>query len=184
MARLTMFNLITLDGFYKGANEDISWHNFSMDEQEMSDQMSNQGNTLVFGRVTYEMMKSYWTSNEALKNDPVTTKGMNASPKIVFSKTLTSADWQNSQLISGDLINEMQRLKQENKTDMCILGSGQLVAQLSEAGLIDDYSILLNPLAIGTGTPLFKGLAHKMNLKLKSCKPMKSGNVLLNYSRE
>lgn len=82
MAKLSVFNLITLDGFYKGKDEDISWHNFGEDEQKMSKELSNQGNLLLFGRITYEMMAGYWTSAEAKKNDSVTAKGMNMSPKF------------------------------------------------------------------------------------------------------
>jgi dihydrofolate reductase len=181
MAKLRMFNLITLDGYFKGRAEDISWHNFSEDEQQLSDEASNRGGILVFGRVTYEMMESYWTSPDALKNDPVTAKGMNQSQKLVFSKTISEARWQNTRLFKGDMIEEIKRMKKESKTPMTILGSGQIVAQLSEAGLIDDYQILLNPVALGDGTSLFEGLSRPMKLKLNSVREMKSGNVLLNY---
>lgn len=181
MAKLSMFNLVTLDGYFKGLNNDISWHNFGEDEQKMSDQLSNQGNTLIFGRVTYEMMYSYWASPDALKNDPVTAQGMNQAQKIVFSKTLKSAEWQNTTLIQGDLMSEIQKLKSQNGPDMTILGSGQIVAQLAEHNLIDEYSILLNPLALGEGTTLFHGLSKKLKLNLRSARTMKSGNVLLSY---
>lgn len=181
MARLGMFNLITLDGFFKGPNEDISWHNFGEDEQKFSDQLSNQGHTLIFGRVTYEMMHSYWTSPDALKNDSITAQGMNRARKIVFSKTLKSAEWQNTTLIQGDLVAEVKKLKSQEGPDLTILGSGQIVAQLAENNLIDDYAILLNPLALGEGTTLFKGLSKILKLNFKSARPMKSGNVLLSY---
>lgn len=181
MAKLGMFNLISLDGFFKGKNEDISWHNFGQDEQNMSDELSNRGSTLIFGRVTYEMMFGYWASADALKNDPVTAKGMNEAKKIVFSKTLREAQWQNTTLIKGDLVSEIKKLKSQPGPDLTILGSGQIVAQLSQAGLIDSYSFLLNPLALGEGTTLFKGMTHLLRLKLASTRTMKSGNVLLNY---
>lgn len=183
MARLGVFNMVTLDGFFKGQNNDISWHNFGEDEQKMSDELSNKGQTLVFGRVTYEMMFGYWASPEAIKNDPVTAKGMNQAKKIVFSRSLSSVKWQNTTLIKDDLFSQIQRMKQTESTDMTILGSGQIVAQLADANLIDDYLFLLNPIALGEGTSLFKGLSRQLKLKLNSTRTMKSGNVLLSYSR-
>lgn len=183
MAMLSMFNLITLDGSYKGPNNDISWHNFGEDEQKMSDELSNQGNTLLFGRVTYEMMCSYWASPSAMENDPLTANGMNKARKIVFSRTLDSANWQNTSLMRGDLISEVRRMKEQETTDLTILGSGQIVAQLTEANLIDQYLILLNPLAIGGGSSLFQGLSGLRKFKLSSARTMKSGNVLLSYTR-
>lgn len=183
MAKLSVFNLITLDGYFKGPNEDISWHNFGEDEQGLSDEKSNSGNTLVFGRKTYEMMQSYWTSKDAWKDDPLTTQGMNSSKKIVFSKTLREATWENTTLLNGDLLAEIKRLKAEDGPDMTILGSGQIVAQLAEANLIDDYSILINPLALGEGTTMFQRLTRPLRLKLVSAKTMRSGNVLLNYKK-
>lgn len=182
MAKLSVFNLITLDGCFKGPNDDISWHNFGEDEQALSIEASNSGSTLLFGRVTYDMMKSYWTSDDAKNEDPKTTQGMNSSKKIVFSKTLNEATWENTRLIKGDLISEIKKLKAEEKANMTILGSGQIVAQLAQANLIDDYSILLNPLALGDGTTMFKGLSHPLKLNLVSVKAMKSGNVLLKYT--
>ncbi len=183
MAKLGVFNLITLDGFYKGRNEDISWHNFGEDEQKMSDELSNQGNTLLFGRVTYEMMVSYWTSQDALKNDPITAKGMNQAAKIVFSKTMTEARWQNTRLVKSDIVAEVNKLKNQPGPNMTILGSGQIVAQFADAGIIDEYSFLLNPIALGEGSSLFKGLTKNLKLNLKSTRTMKSGNVLLTYEK-
>ena len=181
MAKLGMFNLITLDGFFKGANNDISWHNFGEDEQKMSDELSNQGNTLLFGRITYEMMYSYWAACDTIKNDPVTAQGMNQARKIVFSKKLEKADWQNTTLFRGDLVSEVRRLKEQETKDITILGSGQIVVQLAEANLIDKYLFLVNPLVLGEGTSLFQGLTGLRRFKLSSIRTMKSGNILLSY---
>lgn len=182
MAKLGMFNMITLDGYFAGLNGDISWHNFGEDEQKMSDELSNSGNTLLFGRITYELMVGYWTSESAKKDDPITTKGMNESRKIVFSRSLKSANWQNTTLLNGNLVSEVQLLKKQEAKDMMILGSGQIVSQLAQANLIDDYVFLINPLVLSRGTSLFNGLTNKLKLKLKATRSMKSGNVLLTYS--
>lgn len=182
MAKLGAFNFITLNGFYKGQNEDISWHCFGDDEQKLSNDLSNSGNTLLFGRITYEMMAHYWTSEEALKNDPVTAKGMNESKKIVFSKTIDRVDWQNTKLVKENILDAVRTLKRESTTKLTILGSGQIVTQLSDAGLIDTYSFMVNPVALGSGTSIFSGLSKKLCLHLDSSQTMKSGNILLNYS--
>ncbi len=182
MAKLGVFNFITLNGFYKGQNEDISWHNFGDDEQNLSDDLSNRGNTLVFGRFTYEMMAHYWTSSEALENDPVTAKGMNESKKIVFSKTMDKVGWQNTILITTNILDAVRTLKRESVSNLTILGSGQIVTQLSDAGLIDTYSFMVNPIALGSGCSIFSGLSKKLSLPLESSQTLKSGNILLNYS--
>lgn len=182
MADLGAFDFVTLDGYFKGENDDISWHNFGEDEQKMSDELSNAGSTLIFGRVTYEMMAGYWTSADAQKNDPVTTRGMNEAKKLVFSRTLSSVSWQNTQLIKGDLIEEIRKLKKSSSAPLTILGSGQIVQQLTEAGLIDRYTFMINPLLLGKGTSLFEGLSKTIKLRLVSCRTMKSGNVLVEYA--
>lgn len=183
MAKLSTFNFLTLNGFYKGPDEDISWHHFSQDEQQMSDELSNRGSTLLFGRITYQMMAHYWPSEAALKNDPLTAKGMNESKKVVFSRTMQQAQWQNTTLLKGDLLDEVRQLKASSDSNLTILGSGQIVTQLAEAGLIDSYSFLINPIAIGSGVSIFAGLSKKLELQLEAARPMKSGNVLLTYSR-
>lgn len=182
MAKLSAFCFTTLNGFYKGQNEDIDWHNFGEDEQRRSDDLSNSGNTLLFGRVTYEMMAHYWSSDQAKKNDPVTAKGMNESKKVVFSRTMGHAGWQNTTLIKVNILDAVRTLKQDSVSDLTVLGSGQIVTQLSEADLIDTYSILVNPIALGSGSSIFSGLSKKLSLHLDSALTMKSGNILLNYS--
>ncbi len=182
MAKLGVFNFITLNGFYKGQNEDISWHNFGDDEQRLSSELSNCGNTLLFGRITYEMMAHYWSSDEALKNDPVTAKGMNESKKVVFSKTIDHVGWQNTVLVKANILDAVRTLKYESDRNLTILGSGQIVTHLSNAGLIDTYSFLVNPTLLDSGVSIFTGLSKKLSLHLESSQNMKSGNILLNYS--
>jgi len=105
MQRLVVFNLVTLDGYFAGQNGDISWHQVDDEFQEFAETNSNSGSTLLFGRVTYELMASYWSSPEALKNDAVVAKGMNSASKIVFSRILKKADWANTRLVDLTPIN-------------------------------------------------------------------------------
>lgn len=181
MRKLSVFNLVTLDGYFTGEGGDISWHMVDDEFQELANKASNSGNTLLFGRVTYELMASFWPTAEALKMDPVVAKGMNASPKIVFSRKLKSVDWENTRLVKDDLVAEVTKLKRGSGKELTILGSGSIVAQLADAGLIDEYQILLNPVALGEGRSMFEGLSKKLPMKLIRSRVFKNGNVLLIY---
>jgi dihydrofolate reductase len=181
MRKLGVFNLVTLDGYFAGPGGDISWHNVDAEFQELADKASNSGNTLLFGRVTYELMVKYWTSREALKNDPVVARGMNSSQKVVFSRSLNKVEWVNTRLVKSDMVEEVRKLKQQNGNDLTILGSGSIVAQLSQAGLIDEYQVLLNPVVLGKGRTMFEGVKKNLALKLTKTRVFGNGNVLLWY---
>ncbi len=183
MRKISTFNFITLDGYYKNVNEDISWHKHGAgdDENEFSAKSAGSGNTLLFGRVTYQMMASWWPTPMAAQQMPEIAKGMNETEKIVFSKTLSKTDWNNTRIIKDDMIEAVKKLKQEPGRDITILGSGTIIAQLAEHGLIDSYTIMLDPLAIGAGTSLFKGMKHQLDLELADTRTFKSGRLLLTY---
>lgn len=181
MRRVTVFNLVTLDGYFAGQGGDISWHMVDEEFQELANAASNSGNTLLFGRVTYELMKSYWPTPEALKDDPIVAQGMNKSEKIVFSRSLNKADWNNTRLVKGDMIEEVRKLKQGSGKDLTVLGSGSIVSQLAQAGLIDEYQILLNPVVIGKGKTMFEGVKDHFTLKLTKTRVFGNGNILLTY---
>ena len=181
MPKLISFNFISLDGYYKGLNEDISWHKHDPEWSTYATEGLQTGGTLLFGRVTYQMMESYWTMPSVAENDPEVYAGMNQSHKIVFSKTLQKVSWNNTRLIKGTLVEEVTKLKQQPGNDITILGSGTIVTQLAEAGLIDEFQVLVNPVIIGNGTPLFKGLSQRVKLKLTNSRVFGSGNVLLCY---
>ena len=181
MRKLTIFNFVTLDGYYKGPKEDISWHRHGEEENKYAAGNLKSGGTLLFGRVTYEMMASYWPTQVAIKNDPAVAEGMNKADKIVFSRTLKKAEWNNTRLVKDNLVEEVRKMKQQPGKDMAVLGSGSIVAQLAQAGLVDEYQIMVDPVALGEGTSIFKGLKHKLDLQLTSTKKFKSGVVLLCY---
>ncbi|RPH37961.1 dihydrofolate reductase [bacterium] len=183
MGRLSAFSFITLDGYFAGPGGDISWHRHGGEENEHASKGANSGSTLLFGRVTYQMMASYWPTPDAMKTFPAVAEGMNKSEKIVFSRTLKKADWNNTRLIKDNVMEEVGKLKQRPGKDMTILGSGSIVTQLAEHGLIDEYQIMVDPVALGAGTPLFKGLKRNLDLRLASTRAFKSGVVLLTYER-
>lgn len=181
MGTLGVFNFITLNGFYKGANNDTSWHRHGAEEsQYASDSMKSGNGMLLFGRTTYEMMASFWPTPEALKNLPEVAKGMNNAEKIVFSKTLKKADWQNTKVV-GDLIGEVKKLKETTDKNMTVLGSGSIITQLAENDLVDEYGIMVDPVALGSGTPIFNNFKGKLDLELVNSRVFKSGVVLLTY---
>jgi dihydrofolate reductase len=181
MRKLIVFNLVTLDGYISGLGGDISWHNVDEEFQELAEGASNSGNTLLFGRVTYELMASYWPTSEAIKNDPIVAQGMNKAEKIVFSRTLTKADWNNTRLVKDNMLMEIRKLKQESGKDLTVLGSGSIVSQLAQERLIDEYQILLNPIVIGKGKTMFEGVKDRFSLKLTKTRVFGNGNILLNY---
>jgi dihydrofolate reductase len=181
MRKLTVFNLVSLDGYFAGPDGDISWHTVDEEFQELAKAASNSGNTLLFGRVTYQLMARYWPTPDAIKNDPIVAGGMNRSEKIVFSRTLDKVDWNNTRLVKSDMLTEIRRLKQQSGKDLTVLGSGSIVSQLAQAGLIDEYQVLLNPVIIGKGKTLFEGVKDRIALKLNKTRIFGNGNVLLTY---
>src|SRR5260221_14749766 len=114
MGKLSVFNFVTLNGFYKGTNEDISWHKHGGEASQYSEESSNSEGILLFGRVTYEMMVKFWPTPEALKSFPETAKGMNKAEKIVFSKTLEKTDWNNSRIVKENIEEEVKNLKEKS----------------------------------------------------------------------
>lgn len=179
MAKLSVYNFISLNGCYKGPNNSL-WHIHGDEETEYSKDSLKSDSILLFGRVTYEMMVSFWPTEDAKKNMPEVAEGMNKSEKIVFSKSLKKADWNNTRIVSDNVVEEVKKLKSAGK-DMTILGSGTIVTQFTDAGLIDSYEIMVDPIVISGGTQMFSGIAKDLNLKLKDSKTFKSGVVLLTY---
>jgi dihydrofolate reductase len=184
MRKVIVSNLVSLDGFFEGPNKELDWF---VVEEEFFDFARNQlleVDTILFGRVTYEMMSGYWPN--AIDNDPVITDKMNSLQKVVFSKTLRAGDpiaigWNNSILVKGNMEDEIKRLKQQPGKDMVIFGSGEIVTSLMRQGLIDEYRVIVNPVILGRGNLLFKGLHDRLNLKLLKTKTLGSGVVILYY---
>jgi len=127
------------------------------------------------------MMASYWPTPAAQTNDPVVSEKMNTTHKLVFSRTLEKAEWQNTRLIKEHFAEEMQKLKKQTGKDMIIFGSSDLAVTFIGHGLIDEFRVMVNPLVLGDGKSLFKGIKEKLDLKLIKTRTFKNGNVLLYY---
>ncbi len=181
MRKVFVFNLETLDGYFEGPKREIDWHNVDAEFNEYAIDMLNSVDTLLFGRVTYELMANYWTTPAAKKDDPIVAEKMNTLPKIVFSRTLDKIEWQNARLVKDTIAEEIQKMKKLPGKDMVILGSGSIVSELAQRGLIDEYRIMVNPIVLGQGNSMFKGIKDRLNLKLIKTKTFTSGNVLFYY---
>jgi dihydrofolate reductase len=183
MRKLNVFNNISLDGYFTDKNQDMSWaHNQDREWTDFASENARGEGVLLFGRVTYDMMRSFWPTPQARSSAPVIAERMNSGAKVVFSRTLKEASWQNTQLLKGDLISEVQQLKASAGPDLVLMGSGSIVAQLAEARLIDAYQLVIHPLAIGNGRTLFEGVTHKVELELERTRTFKNGNVVIWYS--
>jgi dihydrofolate reductase len=186
MKKIVMANWVSIDGYFAGPNGEIDWvvRDPEVDKawHEVGDM---QTDTLLSGRLSYQMFENVWPG---VAQDPNAPEGMrnlademNQLHKIVFSRTLKEVTWENSQLLHGDLIEEVQKLKQGDGPGMMIFGSGTIVAQLAGAGLIDEYLFTITPVVLGTGKRLFQDV-KKLDLKLLETRDFKSGNVLLRYA--
>jgi dihydrofolate reductase len=182
MRKVIFFMLTSLDGYFEGPGRDISWHNVDEEFDAFTIEQIDAVDMLLFGRVTYELMASFWPTPAARTDDPIVAEKMNTMPKIVFSKTLSGVDWQNTRLVKDKFFEEIVKLKQQPGKDLIIFGSSDLAVTFIQHDLIDEYRILVNPVALGGGKPLFQGLSQKLDLKLLKTRPFKNGNVLLCYA--
>ena len=184
MRKLNVFNQVTLDGYFADARGDMSWaHKDDAEWTTFAAENASGGGVLLFGRITYEMMASYWPTPAALKMAPAVAAGMNNMQKVVFSRTLKKASWQNTTLVQGDLVAAVRKMKNEPGKGMVILGSGSIVSQLTQARLIDEYQVVVNPVILGQGRTMFDGITDKVSLRLTKTRAFDNGNVVLWYER-
>lgn len=182
MRKLRVFNMVSLDGYICDAHGDMSWaHRDDAEWVKFASENASGDAELLFGRVTYEMMAAYWPTPAALEAVPVVAEKMNSKPKVVFSRTLETASWSNTKLVKGDIAAEVVKLKQEPGPDMVILGSASIVAQLTEARVIDEYQVVVIPIVLGSGTTMFDGVKDKVGLTLANDQTFSNGNVVLWY---
>lgn len=181
MRKVIVSNLISLDGFMAGPHGEIDWFVVDQEFDAYARELFAGTDTLLFGRVTYELMASYWPTPAAATEDPFITERMNGLAKVVFSTTLAKADWANSRLVRSDPAAEVTRLKGEPGGNLMIFGSGRLVSALAPLGLIDEYRLMVNPVVLGNGLPLFRNLEAKLELELLGTRTLGCGDVILTY---
>jgi len=181
--RLMVFNSVSLDGNFTDGTPDVNWAH-ARDEEWQKFTRENAGGDaeLIFGRKTYEMMASFWPTPEATQRLPDVAASMNRMRKNVFSRSLSSVQWDNSRLVKGDLAEEVRGLKAQAGPALLIMGSGEIVSQLTQAGLIDEYQLIFVPLVLGRGRSLFEGVTTRPRLKLTKTRSFQNGNVVAWYS--
>ena len=181
MRKLTAYNFITMNGFFKGPNEDISWHQHREEQAKYSEESLAADNILLFGRKTYEMMASFWPTPLAAEMFPKVAEGMNRAEKIVFSNSLSNASWAGARIVGGDIVRYVRTLRASPGKDMTILGSGSIISLFTEQGLVDGYQFMIDPVALPEGVPVFHGIKRKITLQLTNSKVFSNGIVLLEY---
>ncbi|MCX9025467.1 MAG: dihydrofolate reductase family protein [Candidatus Methanoperedens sp.] len=185
MRKVIVSEMVSLDGFFAGMNGEIDWHIVDEEFNQYAIDLLNTVDTILFGRVTYQLFEGYWPAAalnpSTSKSDIEIAHKINNNTKIVFSNTLENVRWKNTMLVKEVIPEEIAKMKQHPGKDLVIYGSGSIVSTFAQLGLIDEYRIIVNPVVLGSGKPLFKGIKDRINLKLLKTKMFSSGNVLLVY---
>jgi dihydrofolate reductase len=181
MRKIIWYNLISLDGFFEGANHAIDWHHVDEEYNHFASDMLDSIGLLLFGRVTYELMAGYWPTETAVTNDPIIAEKMNRKPKVVYSTTLDKAEWNNTTLVKKNFVKETSKLKHGSGGDIGIFGSAILGNALLEAGLVDEIWVMVNPVVLRNGRPLFTDGTERLNLRRLNSQVFANGNVLVTY---
>ncbi len=185
MRKIISFMHISLDGFVAGPNGELNWAKV---DEELFDYVGKRisgGDTALYGRVTYQMMESYWPTAAdkptASKHDIEHSKWYSNVRKIVLSKTLDEAGLTNTEIISENLVDKINEIKQGEGEDILLFGSPTATHALIQQGLIDGYWLFINPIILGQGIPLFVDVKDRTNLKLLNTRQFTSGVIEVNY---
>lgn len=185
MSKIVVTMWITLDGFIVDSAGKLDW---ILGDDELSEYELNvmqNADIMIFGAKTYKDFAGYWPNvpdnPDAMDWEKIHAKNMNKAKKIVFSKTITAPKWDNTTVLNGINGEEIQNLKNESTSSLLIYGSASIVQQLTNLGLIDEYQLLVHPVALGSGKPLFENLKSRLNLALIETKKFNSGVICSTY---
>jgi dihydrofolate reductase len=187
MKKIIVTIWVSLDGFVAGDKNEMDWITSIYDETmaKYETDIVASADTLILGRLTYDSFSGAWPK---VPDNPSASQGeieyarkLNAMRKIVFSKSLKKAEWNNTVLMPEIDASEIQKLKQGSGKDILIYGSASIIQQLTNLGLIDEYQLLVHPVVLGSGKPLFKNIKERVKLKLTGSKTHPSGVVVLTY---
>jgi dihydrofolate reductase len=187
MRHLIFFMHTSLDGFVAGPNGEMDWINVDDEMFDFVGTMTDQSDTALYGRVTYEMMQSYWPTAgdapKASKHDKEHSAWYNKVSKVVLSKTLSETGLQNTKVIADQLSENIHKIKQQGEKNILIFGSPRASQSLLNEGLIDEFWLFVNPIILGKGMPLFKDITGTTKLKLADSKTFASGVIALHYQK-
>ena len=176
---------ITLDGFVAGPNGELDWMTFSIDDKgsDRINELIDSSDTILLGRKMTDGFVNYWTGVLENPESPEYSfaQKMVNTPKIVFSKTLKESRWANTTVANGDIVEEVEKLKNQDGKDILVYGGASFVSSLIKNNLIDEYHFLVNPVAIGNGMTIFGDLTGKHNLQLIKSESLSTGKVELCY---
>lgn len=182
MRKLTVFNHVSLDGFFVDQNGDMGWaHRNDAEWNNFAIRNATKSSVLLLGRVTYDMLSAFWTSPFAKESMRDMAERLDRAPKYVASRTLQAGAWNNTHILGNDLIADVRRMKSEPGDPIVVFGSGTVVSQLSEAGLVDEFHVVVNPVVLGQGRPLFGGITKQLKFERVSTRTFENGNVLVCY---
>lgn len=188
MRKVVLLEHVTLDGFVAGPNGEMDWIYIDDEMFDYVGRLTDDADTALYGRVTYEMMDSYWPTAAdqpgATKHDIEHSNWYNKSIKIVFSRTLKEIPGNNTRIISENIKEEMQKLKNQPGKNLLMIGSPGIAHTFMQLDLIDEYWLHVNPVLLGNGIPLFANIDTRTNLTLADVKNYNGGVVGLNYVRE
>lgn len=184
MRKLVFQICVSLDGYYEGPGRDLSWHLVDDEFHDFAIDQIHQTSTFLWGRATYGTMYPFWPNAEfdpkSDSREVEIARLFNAMEKVVFSRTLKAVAWENSRLERELDFDKIRQLKRQPGRNIMV-GGPTLAAPLASAGLIDEYNIILAPVAIGKGNALFQGIDPALKLRLESTRTFKTGNVLHSY---
>ena len=178
MRRLFWQMSVTLDGFMEGPNRELDDTAEVVDEDfdRYATEMLHSIDSILLGRVTYQLFAGYWPNATGPDADR-----LNELPKLVFSRTLEKVEWNNSRLVRENIEEEVAQLKRQPGKDLALFGSADLASTFMRLGLIDEYRVLVTPVVLGHGAPMFKGMQDRIPLKLLRAATWSSGTVALFY---
>ena len=172
----------TVNGFVGGPNGEMDWMTMAMDDELKNYVMgiTDPVDCIIMGRKLAQGFIPYWAAAAANPETPGQefAKKMNDTQKVVFSKTLEKSEWENTQLAKGDIVDEVNRLKNQPGGDIIVYGGAEFVANLIQNGLIDELHLSVNPVAIGSGLTIFR---DRQNLELVKATSFSCGKVVLLY---
>ena len=189
MRKIISFMHISLDGFVAGPNGELNWAKVDEEIFDHVGKRISEGDTALYGRVTYQMMESYWPTAAdkptASKHDIEHSKWYSKVHKVVLSKTMKGEDLMNTTIISDNLADRINELKQSGSEDILLFGSPTATHSLIQQNLIDGYWLFVNPIILGQGIPLFADIKEQVKLKLlPTTRQFASGVTELNYTVE